>query len=129
LSYRALDVEQIGYVYEGLLGRTVKRTAAVTLELDGTKNAKTPWIGLAELESARLEGAERLAELLQERSGGSASRVRNDLGKPVTIRLSIACRRPAMEILRCLTASNPMPTWYAPIRGAIRWSIPPGPSL
>lgn len=83
LSYRALDVEQIGYVYEGLLERTVKRTAEVTLELDGTKNAKAPWVGLAELESARLDGAERLAELLQERSGSSASRVRNDLAKPV----------------------------------------------
>lgn len=83
LSYRALDVEQIGYVYEGLLERTVKRTAEVTLELDATKNAKAPWVTLAELESARLDGAERLAELLQERSGSSASRVRNDLAKPV----------------------------------------------
>lgn len=83
LSYRALDVEQIGYVYEGLLERTVKRTAEVTLELDGTKSAKAPWVTLAELESARLDGAERLAELLQERSCSSASRVRNDLSKPV----------------------------------------------
>ncbi|WP_243352044.1 Eco57I restriction-modification methylase domain-containing protein [Stenotrophomonas acidaminiphila] len=83
LSYRALDVEQIGYVYEGLLERTVKRTDEVTLELDATKSAKTPWIKLAELDSARLDGAARLAELLQERSGSSASRVRNDLAKPV----------------------------------------------
>lgn len=83
LSYRALDVEQIGYVYEGLLERTVKRTAEVTLELDGTKNARAPWVKLAELESARLDGAECLAQLLQERSGSSASRVRNDLAKPV----------------------------------------------
>lgn len=83
LSYRALDVEQIGYVYEGLLERTVKRTAEVTLELDGTKNAKAPWVRLAELESARMDGAVRLAELLQERSGSSASRVRNDLAKPI----------------------------------------------
>ena len=83
LSYRALDVEQVGYVYEGLLERTVKRTAEVTLELDGTKNAKAPWIKLAELESARLEGAARLAELLQDRSGSSTSRIRNDLAKPV----------------------------------------------
>lgn len=83
LSYRALDVEQIGYVYEGLLERTVKRTAVVTLELDGTKSAQSPWVTLAELESARLEGTERLAELLQQRSGSSASRVRNDLARPV----------------------------------------------
>lgn len=83
LSYRALDVEQIGYVYEGLLERTVKRTAEVTLELDGTKSAQSPWVTLAELESARLDGATRLAELLQQRSGSSASRMRNDLARPV----------------------------------------------
>jgi hypothetical protein len=96
LSYRALDVEQIGYVYEGLLERTVKRTDEVTLELDATKNAKTPWVELAELDSARLDGAARLAELLQERSGSSASRVRNDLAKPVhdtlADRLLTACQ-------------------------------------
>lgn len=83
LSYRALDVEQIGYVYEGLLERTVKRTAEVTLELDATKSAKSPWVTLAELESAKMDGGERLEELLRERSGSSASRVRNDLAKTV----------------------------------------------
>ena len=96
LSYRALDVEQIGYVYEGLLERTVKRTDEVTLELDATKSAKMPWINLAELDSARLDGAARLTELLQERSGSSASRVRNDLAKPVddtlADRLLTACQ-------------------------------------
>jgi hypothetical protein len=96
LSYRALDVEQIGYVYEGLLERTVKRTDEVTLELDATKSAKTPWVKLAELDSARLDGAARLAELLQECSGSSASRVRNDLAKPVddtlADRLLTACQ-------------------------------------
>ena len=96
LSYRALDVEQIGYVYEGLLERTVKRTDEVTLELDATKSAKTPWVKLAELDSARLDGAARLAELLQERSGSSASRVRNDLAQAVddtlADRLLTACQ-------------------------------------
>lgn len=96
LSYRALDVEQIGYVYEGLLERTVKRTDEVTLELDATKSAKTPWVKLAELDSARLDGAARLAELLQQRSGSSASRVRNDLAKAVddtlADRLLTACQ-------------------------------------
>lgn len=96
LSYRALDVEQIGYVYEGLLERTVKRTDEVTLELDATKSAKTPWVKLAELDSARLDGAARLAELLQERSGSSSSRVRNDLARPVddtlADRLLTACQ-------------------------------------
>lgn len=96
LSYRALDVEQIGYVYEGLLERTVKRVDEVTLELDATKNAKSPWVKLAELDSAQLDGAARLSELLQERSGSSASRVRNSLAKPVddsfSDRLLTACQ-------------------------------------
>ncbi len=96
LSYRALDVEQIGYVYEGLLERTVKRTVEVTLELEATKNAKSPWVKLAELDSARLDGVPRLAELLQERCGSSASRVRNDLAKAVddilADRLLTACQ-------------------------------------
>jgi hypothetical protein len=83
LSYRALDVEQIGYVYEGLLERTVKRTDEVTLELDASRSAHSPWVTLAELESARLDGAERLTELLQQRSGSSASRVCNGLARPV----------------------------------------------
>lgn len=96
LSYRALDVEQIGYVYEGLLERTVKRTDEVTLELDATKSAKKPWVTLAELDSARLDGAAQLAALLKERTGSSAGRVRNDLAKPVddtlADRLLTACQ-------------------------------------
>lgn len=83
LSYRTLDVEQIGYVYEGLLERRVVRTDEVTLELDASKSAKKPWITIEELESARLDGDECVAELLQERSGSSANRVRNGLAKPV----------------------------------------------
>ena len=83
LSYRALDVEQIGYVYEGLLERTVKKATDVTLELDATRSAKKPWITLGELESARLDGQKRFESLLQERTGSSVSRIRNDLAKTV----------------------------------------------
>ena len=95
LSYRALDVEQIGYVYEGLLERTAERTTEVTLELDSTKKSRAPWVRLTELESAQMDGSERLAELLKERSGSSASRVRKDLDRPVDDmlgdRLLVAC--------------------------------------
>ncbi|MBO1549609.1 Eco57I restriction-modification methylase domain-containing protein [Yersinia pseudotuberculosis] len=83
LSYRALDVEQIGYVYEGLLERTVRRIGGVTLELDATKKAQSPWVKLAELDSANMDGIECLVELLQEHSGSSVSRVRKDLTKTV----------------------------------------------
>jgi hypothetical protein len=83
LSYRALDVEQIGYVYEGLLERTAVRAKEVTLDLDATRNADKPWAILGEVESAKLDGVETLEELFRDRTGSSISRVRNDLKKPV----------------------------------------------
>jgi len=96
LSYRALDVEQIGYVYEGLLERTVKRIDDITFDLGCTKNAKNPLVKLAELDSVKLDGAEKLAEFLAERSGSSANRIRNDLNKSVdnalAERLLTACQ-------------------------------------
>lgn len=81
LSYRALDVEQIGYVYEGLLEKTVIRADDVTLELKATQKSKTPWLKLGELASAELDGEARVLALLQERTGSSASRVKNDYNK------------------------------------------------
>ncbi|MBS4045650.1 MAG: ATP phosphoribosyltransferase regulatory subunit [Alphaproteobacteria bacterium] len=79
LSYRALDVEQIGHVYEGLLERTVKRVDDVTLELNGGAKAKSPRVTLGEIESARLDGQAKVAELLKERSERSDSAIRNAL--------------------------------------------------
>ncbi|EIX9393604.1 ATP phosphoribosyltransferase regulatory subunit [Klebsiella pneumoniae] len=96
LSYRALDVEQIGYVYEGLLERTVRRADEVTLELNATRKAQSPWITLAELDSVCMDGTEQLIKLLHERSGSSTSKVRNDLSKTIDEdlieRLLITCQ-------------------------------------
>lgn len=88
LSYRALDVEQIGHVYEGLLERTVKRVNDVTLELDGGAKAKSPRVTLGEMESARLDGMARIAELLKDRSERSESAIRNALERAVDDRLA-----------------------------------------
>jgi hypothetical protein len=88
LSYRALDVEQIGHVYEGLLERTVRRVEDVTLELESGMKAKSPRVTLGELESARLDGAARIAELLQERSERSDSAIFNALERPAEDRLA-----------------------------------------
>ncbi len=76
LSYRALDVEQIGYVYEGLLERTVGRTERVTVELAGGKGAKKTLYALEELETLYQRGGEVLAEALSgadaiKRGGGA----------------------------------------------------------
>lgn len=81
LSYLALDVEQIGYVYEGLLERTVIRAKEATLDLKATKNAKAPWVTLAEMDDAVAKGPGAVEALLKEKTGSSASRIRNDLSR------------------------------------------------
>ena len=121
LSYRALDVEQIGYVYEGLLERTVIRSPDVTLKLDSTKSAKKPWLLLGELESAKLDGAAAVKKLLIERTGSSASRITNDLAKDVSEaqseKLLLACQndaelrdriKPYYHFLRADAWENPL---------------------
>jgi hypothetical protein len=96
LSYRALDVEQIGYVYEGLLERTVQRVGDVTLELVAGSLAKDPRVSLGELESARLDGQDAVVALLVDRSKRSESAVRNALAQVAdarqAARLLAACR-------------------------------------
>lgn len=96
LSYRALDVEQIGHVYEGLLERTVQRVDDVTLELEGSAKAKNARVALGEIESARLDGAARIVDLLKERSERSEPAILNAIGREpderVAARLLTVCR-------------------------------------
>ncbi|BCM86308.1 Eco57I restriction-modification methylase domain-containing protein [Methylobacterium indicum] len=96
LSYRALDVEQIGHVYEGLLERTVVRVDDVTLELEASAGARTPRVGLGELESARLDCQAKVVALIKERSGRSEPAIRNGIGRAVpdglAARLLTVCR-------------------------------------
>lgn len=96
LSYRALDVEQIGHVYEGLLERTVSRVEDVTLELEAGAQAKDARVTLGEVESARLEGQTNVATLLVERSKRSESAIKNALAAEVqpeqSAHLLSACR-------------------------------------
>ena len=62
LSYRTLDVEQIGSVYETVMGFTVETLRGRALALRGGKNDNVPiFIDLAEL--AALKGSERQKQL------------------------------------------------------------------
>lgn len=94
LSYRALDIEQIGHVYEGLLDHVAVRVDADTLGLAGTKD-KEPELSIDELERERHHGKDKLIEFLKEHTGRSTSALRTDLD--VTIdedarqRLLVAC--------------------------------------
>ena len=49
VSFRALDIEQIGHVYEGLLDHTARRTAEPVLGLDGKNEPEIPLAKLEEL--------------------------------------------------------------------------------
>ncbi len=79
LSFRALDVEQIGHVYEGLLEHTVLRMSEPALGLTGSPKIPTPCVPLAELEAARQLGVQTLIELISEKTGRQARTVANEL--------------------------------------------------
>ncbi|MBT3212346.1 MAG: TetR family transcriptional regulator, partial [Planctomycetaceae bacterium] len=83
LSYKALDVEQIGHVYEGLLEHTVRRLSNDTLGLIGSQKAKNPNISLAQLESAQLESLDNVAKLVKEKTLRSLPALKNALKKEV----------------------------------------------
>lgn len=83
LSYKALDVEQIGHVYEGLLEHTVKRLPDTTLGFEGTKKVWNPNITLDELEALNGSDTEKQIKFLQEGTGRSKTAIKNGLKKEV----------------------------------------------
>ena len=68
LSFRALDIEQIGHVYEGLLDHTAKRATEPFLGLIGTRE-REPEIPLAELENLLAMGESDLLKFIKEETG------------------------------------------------------------
>ena len=72
VSFRALDIEQIGHVYEGLLDHTARRAGEPFLGLAGTRD-KEPEITLAELERLAAKGEADLVKFLKEETGRSES--------------------------------------------------------
>lgn len=85
LSYRTLDVEQIGSVYETVMGFTVLPASGPTLAVKGGKNNRTPiFLDLAEI--VPLKGEERLKRI---KEAGRAS-FTTAQGKAVKAAISIA---------------------------------------
>lgn len=66
ISFRALDIEQIGHIYEGLLDHSAFRAQGTVLGLAGTRKNPTPNITLAELEKLAEQGETKLMEELKE---------------------------------------------------------------
>ncbi len=78
VSFRALDVEQIGTVYEGLLDHTAVRASSPVLGLRGAKG-RQPMIPLARLEALRDKGGSALPEFLRDETGRSLKSLENAL--------------------------------------------------
>lgn len=81
LSFRALDIEQIGYVYEGLLDHTARRAAEPVLGLTGSKDQE-PEIPLSTLEEKQAKGDDTFIEYLAEETGRSAKTLKKALETP-----------------------------------------------
>jgi hypothetical protein len=116
LSYKALDIEQIGHVYEGLLDHTAKRAAGPVLGLAGAKE-----IALEELEAARAKGEAALLALLEEHTGSKAPVLKRRLERApelsAAMKLRTACENdddlyhrvlPYIELLREDTFGRPV---------------------
>jgi Eco57I restriction-modification methylase/restriction-modification enzyme MmeI-like protein len=78
LSFRALDIEQIGHVYEGLLDHTAKRATEPVLGLIGAKGQE-PEVALSELERLKTKGEDKIIEFLQEETRRSENALRKAL--------------------------------------------------
>ncbi|MEY2725035.1 MAG: hypothetical protein RLZZ458_902, partial [Planctomycetota bacterium] len=95
LSFRALDIEQIGHVYEGLLDHTARRAAEPFLGLAGTRD-KEPEIKLAKLEELLARGEPDLLKFLKDQTGKSDSALTKslkvELDKHATARFRTGCQ-------------------------------------
>lgn len=81
LSFRALGIEQIGHVYEGLLDHTVFRApdGETILSLKGAKDMQ-PEIAVSRLEAQLAKGESQFVAYLSEETGRSETAIRNALG-------------------------------------------------
>ncbi|MCR4575074.1 MAG: hypothetical protein K5787_15045 [Lentisphaeria bacterium] len=85
LSYRSLDVESIGHIYEGLLEHTAKKAPEIMLGLIGTKDFPLPNISLPEVESLALLDKKKLYERLKDvTKRNDAAFFKNRYNKPLS---------------------------------------------
>jgi len=84
LSFSALDIEQIGHVYEGLLDHTAKRADVPLLGLAGSQD-KEPEIPLDVLEGLARKGSTALIDALSDKTGKSDKGLKRLLAEPATV--------------------------------------------
>jgi hypothetical protein len=72
ISFLALDIEQIGHIYEGLLDHTALRAREVVLGLTASRKKPVASMSLSELEALRQQNEPKLIETLEEATDRSA---------------------------------------------------------
>src|SRR5262249_43749661 len=117
LSFRSLDVEQIGHVYEGLLDHTARRAEEPVLGLAGTRG-REPEIPLSKLEqlagdchgaSDQSRASEEFLEFLNQETGRSLPTLKRALEGPTEVDdhdLLIVCGHDAQLISRIRRFAN-----------------------
>ena len=78
LSFRALDIEQIGHVYEGLLDHTARRATTPVLGLFGSI-ANESEVALETLEELAAKSEQVLIDFLEEKTGRTLNAIKNAL--------------------------------------------------
>ena len=94
ISFRALGVEQIGHVYEGLLDHTAERANEPVLGIKGTRHKETGDSHSRHWNRYLIQGEDKLIEFLKEETGRSLSALRHALDEVSLLdehRLLIAC--------------------------------------
>ncbi|GDY33656.1 Eco57I restriction-modification methylase domain-containing protein [Gandjariella thermophila] len=122
ISFRDIDVEQIGYIYEGLLGYTTIEVDEVTLGLIGT-SGQEPEMTLADLE--QLAGRHRGDSALAEAILASVKETQPAAKPPTKAALAKAIRtssevEDAERALRAVTTDPALRDRLRPFIGIIR---------
>lgn len=125
LSFRDLDVEQIGYVYEGLLGYSAAYVSDVTVGLQG-KAGFEPEILLAELEgiadaaSSPADFAKRLVDYLKKTQEQSKPRTANQIAKAYGADAPAAAADARTRLRHALLGDDDLAARLEPFHGLIR---------
>ncbi|MDX2375194.1 SAM-dependent DNA methyltransferase [Microbacterium sp. LRZ72] len=125
LSFRDLDVEQIGYVYEGLLGYSAEYVDDVTVGLRG-KSGFEPEIPLTELEeiadaaSSSADFAKRLVEHLKKTQEQSRPRTANQIAKAYGADDPTAAADARTRLRHALLGNDGLAARLEPFHGLIR---------
>lgn len=125
LSFRDLDVEQIGYVYEGLLGYSAVYVADVTVGLHG-KGGFEPEIALTELEeiadaaSSPADFAKSLIDHLKKTQEHAKPRTVNQIAKAYGADDADAAADARTRLRHALLGDDELAARLQPFHGLIR---------